>query len=66
MKKVGSDCGKDMVVGAISSVLDGGMDVSSRYSCGWESISTVQPQTTPSVDAVKMLCAFCVPTIEML
>lgn len=55
MKNVGSDCGKDMVVGAISSVLDGGMDVSSRYSWGWESISTVHPQTTPSVDAVRML-----------
>lgn len=66
MKKVGSDWGNDMVVGARSSVLDGGGVESSRYSWGWESMSTVHPQTTPSVDAVKILCAFWVPMIEML
>jgi hypothetical protein len=66
MKNVGSDCGNDMVVGARSSVLDGGGVVNSRYSWGWESISTVQPQTTPSVEEVRMLCAFWVPMIEIL
>ena len=65
-KNVGSAAGKDMVVGARSSVLAGGGVASSRYSCGWVSMSIDQEQTMPSVEAVIMLCAFVVPTIFRL
>lgn len=62
--EVGSADGKDIHVGLRSSVLLGGGAVSSRYSWGWESISTVQPQTTPSVEHEIILFAFWVPTTE--
>lgn len=54
-----------MQVGAISSVFEGGGDVNSRSSWGWESMSTVHPQTTPSVEQLMILFAFCVPTTEI-
>lgn len=61
-KEVGSEDGNDIQVGLRSSVLLGGGAVSSVYSCGWLSMSTVQPQTTPSVEQDIMLLAFWVPT----
>lgn len=57
-KDVGSDSGKDMQMGARSSVLAGGGEVNSRYSWGTVSMSVVQPQTTPSVEHEMMLLAF--------
>lgn len=57
-KEVGSAGGKAMQRGDKSSVLLGGGAVSDRYSWGWESISAVQPQTTPSVEQDMMLFAF--------
>lgn len=65
-KDVGSEGGKAMHVGLRSSVLEGGGVYKSRYSWGCESMSTVQPQTTPSVEQEMMLFAFWVPTISML
>lgn len=44
----------------------GGGAESSRYSCGWLSMSTLQEQTMPSVLVLMMLWAFCVPTTLML
>ena len=64
-KDVGSEEGKDMQVGLRSSCLFGGGARSSRYSCGWLSMSTVQPHTTPSVETEMMLFAFWVPMTEM-
>ncbi len=64
-KEVGSEGGKDMQVGLRSSVLLGGGVVSSRYSWGKLSMSRVQPQTIPSVEAEMILLAFCVPTSEI-
>lgn len=65
MKEVGSDDGNDMHVGLRSSVLLGGGVVSSRYSWGKLSMSTVQPQTTPSVEQEMILFAFWVPTSDI-
>lgn len=53
-----------MQVGAMSSVLEGGGEESSRNSWGCESMSTVQPHTTPSVEQEMMLFAFWVPTMS--
>lgn len=64
-KEVGSEGGKDMQVGLKSSVLLGGGVVNSRYSWGKLSMSTVQPQTTPSVEHEMMLLAFWVPTSDI-
>lgn len=64
-KEVGSDVGNDMHVGLRSSVLLGGGVASSRYSWGKLSMSTVQPQTIPSVEHEMMLLAFWVPTSEI-
>ena len=64
-KDVGSDIGNDMHVGLRSSVLLGGGAVSSRYSWGRLSMSTVQPHTTPSVEQEMILLAFCVPTRDI-
>lgn len=64
-KDVGSEEGNDMQVGLRSSVLLGGGAVSSTNSCGWLSISTAQPQTTPSVEQDMMLFAFWVPTRDI-
>lgn len=60
--EVGSEDGKDIQVGLRSSVLLGGGAVSSVYSWVWLSMSTVQPQTTPSVEQDIILLAFWVPT----
>lgn len=62
---VGSEVGKDIQVGLRSSVLLGGGETSSTNSCGWLSISTAQPQTTPSVEQEMMLLAFWVPTRDI-
>ena len=64
-KEVGSDDGNDMHVGLRSSILDGGGVVSSMCSWGRLSMSTVQPQTTPSVEQEMMLFAFWVPTSDI-
>lgn len=64
-KEVGSAEGNDRHVGLRSSVLRGGGVMSSRYSWGWESMPTDQPQTTPSVEQEMILFAFWVPTMEM-
>ena len=61
-KLVGSANGNAMHVGDKSSNFDGGGVTSSSDSCGWVSMSAVQPQTTPSVEQEMMLFAFCVPT----
>jgi len=64
-KYVGSEWGKAIHVGLRSSVLEGGGATNSNNSWGCASISTVQPQTTPSVELLKMLFAFWVPTTEI-
>ena len=66
MKKVGSDAGNAMAVGARSSVLAGEGVFSTRYSCAWLSMSNDQEHTAPSIDAVMMLWAFFVPIMLML
>ena len=67
-KYVGSDAGKEIHVGATSSVLyaDGFGECSSRYSCGVVSISVDQAQTTPSVLTLITELAFWVPTTARL
>lgn len=61
---MGSEWGNAMQVGLRSSVLEGGGVISSRSSCGCANMSTVQPQTTPSVEQLRMLFAFWVPITE--
>jgi hypothetical protein len=63
-KYVGSEAGKEIQVGATSSVLKalGFGALSSRNSCGCVSMSGDQAQTTPSVLTEITLLAFWVPT----
>ena len=61
---MGSEGGKPKQVGATSSVLQGCGLVSSRYSWGCASMSTLHAHTTPSVEQDIMLFAFCVPMMS--